>query len=147
MEGLKTEVIEIDGVEYSTTQFAAMRAMRILAMLIKVAGPAIGALAGAKRDAQLTAVMPELQRAFATMDPGEFESLALSLLSGTSATIQGPQGPRRVEFTSAKVVDQVFSGRLGTMFKVIAHAVKVNYGDFAEGSDPDESLPKDTDEA
>ena len=129
---LKTEPVEIDGIKFETTQFPAMAAFRLMARLIKVIGPAMGVLKGATKDTTLESLAPALGAALSNVSPDEAQSIALEILKCTTAEVGGVL----IGLTGQAPVDQVFSGRLSMLFKVLAHALKVNYGDFSEGSDP-----------
>lgn len=133
---LKTEDISVDDLTFTTQQFPAMRSFALLTRLVKALGPAIAVLGSAGADAQVEDMMPTLGPALAVLDPAEAQALVLAVLEGTYVILPDTTGGKRVELRSQANVDIVFSGRLPMMFKVIAHAVKVNYRDFFNGSVP-----------
>lgn len=125
----------IDGMTYSVVQFPAMYGFALLARLAKCIGPALGALSsmGPGTNSDISQMGPVLCEALSTLDPDEAQRLALEILKSTSVIIPDATGGRRVEFTGREKIDEVFSGRLMTMFKVLGFAVKVNFSDFARG--------------
>ena len=133
---LKTESLELDGITFSTTQFGAMRAFKLMARLIKQVGPAMGALTGAEATTELSTMGPALVGALESLDPDEAARLLLDILAGTSALVDG----KNMDFigkTAQSNFDIVFTGRLGTMFKVVGAALQLNYSDFFAGVTPE----------
>lgn len=142
---LKSESVEFDGIIFETTQFPAMRAYGLLARLVKVIGPAMSVLAGADKDTRLEDMGPVLGGALANVTPAEAQSLLLEIFGSSTAQVTDQTGPRILQLGTQAGVDQVFTGRLKVMFKVLAHALKVNFGDFSEGSDQeDQAAPVTT---
>lgn len=137
---LNSEELIIGDRRYCTQQYAAMRSFHLLAELVKVVGPALGALSGASADTDVAKLAPVLAAGLAGVDPNEASRLVLKILEGTQAYVDGA----RIELKNNAAIDRVFSGRMGELFKVIAHAVKVNYGDFFAGADPTGSEPAAT---
>lgn len=126
---LKTEEQEIDGLRVSVTQFPAMYAFRLLARLAKSVGPAFSTLSAAGMDAELETIAPQLAAALTTLDPDECDRLAVEVLKCTSVWDDG----KKIELADKARIDQVFSGRILTMFKVLGFALRVNFSDFAAG--------------
>lgn len=118
MYQLKTETKEIDGTEFSVTQFPAMKALEVMGSLQKMA-------AGANPNTQLAQAA-----AGGTMS----KQMVLDLLACTTALLREPK-TKLVGLTSQGAIDEVFSGRLRTLFRVIEFAIEVNFGDFKEGSE------------
>lgn len=113
-----------------------MHALEVLASLVKVAGPALSVLSAAGSDTELSAIAPQLGAALAGLKPAEASDLVCKLLSGTRAFVKDKAGASRlVELNSQDKINTVFSGRLKVMFQVVAHAIRTNFGDFAQGSD------------
>lgn len=140
---LKYEEAEIDGIKFATTQYGAMRGLELLGRLAKTVGPALGALSSADMSPDLERFAPVIAIALRDLQPSELTALTVDILSGTSATITDGDKMRRVDLMSRESLDKVFNGRLMTMFKVLLHALKVNYSDFGFGSAaPNESAPK-----
>lgn len=143
MSNLKHEETEIDGIKFSTTQYGAMRGLELLGKLAKTVGPAMGALSSAETGTDIEKFAPVIAVALRDLQPNELVSLSVDILSGTSATITDNNTMRRVDLVNRDALDKVFSGRLTTMFKVLLHALKVNFSDFGFGSAaPSESAPK-----
>src|SRR3990167_8304144 len=131
---LKTESFELNGTKYTTTEYGAFRALETLARLTKTVGPALGALGGMSADTDLMKAAPALLGALMHVDAAVFPTLVVDVLGGTTALITGPDGQPQVVTLGDKVaIDRVFSGALGDMFKVVIHALKVNYSDFFGG--------------
>lgn len=116
---LKTVPLVIDDIEFSTTQFPAMRALEVMVTLQKMS-------AGHGASTSITSAM-------IGMEPASMKKLVLDLLECTTALIRTPQ-PRLVTLNKTENIDLIFSGKLKMLFEVITHAVEVNYGDFGDGS-------------
>ena len=133
---LKTESITLDEVIFETTQFPAMRSYALLIRLTKVLGPALSALTGIDPGTRLEDLGPVLGLALGDLAPAEAQSLLLEVLASTTAQVVEASGPRLVRLGTPVTIDTVFSGRLPIMFRVLAHALKVNYSSFFEGGAP-----------
>ncbi len=131
---IKQETKVIDGISFTTQQFAAMRGFTLLGKLVKVVGPALGALSGAGADTELSTMGPVIAGALSGLDPDAAAALALEILSGTVAQIDTDKGVRNVTLNTRENVDLVFMGKLRTMFNVLGFAISVNYQDFGVGS-------------
>lgn len=131
---LKSDKTTVDGILFETTQFPAMRALELMGRLTKVLGPTLGALASADPDAEMDSLAPVLAVALKDLEPKELSTIAIELLAGTSALVQGASGMSLVTLNSRENLDLVFSSRLFALFKVAVHAIRVNYGDFIGGS-------------
>ncbi len=129
---LKTEKVTVDGIEFQTTQFPAMRAFELLARLVKSLGPAVGALTNLDPTMDLTHAGPQLMAGLATLNPAEAAKLVEEVLTCTTALVDN----KLIPLNSRENIDVVFSSKLKMMFKVLGHALKVNYQDFSAGSDP-----------
>ncbi len=134
---LKTETKTIDGVEFTTIQFPAMRSFELLAKLVKQIGPALALMSSVDPDTQITDLAPHLMSALSGLEPAAARALVVDVLSNTQALLRDANGQASlVELNRTETIDRVFSGKLRTMFVVLGHALKVNYGDFTEGSAP-----------
>lgn len=129
---LKEEETEIEDLKFSTQQFPAMRAFALLAKITKAVGPALMSLMQTHADSDL-ASGETMATAFAQMDPDQATRLVPEILASTSCTLTDG---KEMSFSKKENIDIIFSGRLGMMFKVIGHALKVNYSDFSSGSVP-----------
>ncbi|HEY6018998.1 MAG TPA: hypothetical protein VIY48_03630 [Candidatus Paceibacterota bacterium] len=112
---LKTVSKVIGGMEFQTTQFPAVKALEVMSSLQKLQSA-------------------DMSKAMSALKPGEAKALFLEVLQCTTTIIETPQGKKLITFDKAESLDRVFSGKLKTMFDVLAHAIEVNYGDFNEGS-------------
>lgn len=94
-------------VTFTTTQFVAMRSLELLGKLNKTGVLDGGDISGAY-------------------------TLAPELLAGTFARVVGEDGG--VQLDSRGKLDIIFSGPggLAALFKVMKHAIEVNYADFFE---------------
>jgi hypothetical protein len=125
MTETKTQII--DDIEFRTTQLPAMRAYPLLLRLAKVAGPALSALSAAGAEAD---VATHLSDALGTVDPDAATALSVDLLRSTRAILDG----KPVDLSSEAGINKVFTGRLPTMFKVLAFVVQENFAGFLDGS-------------
>ena len=121
---LKTVTLTVDDVEFSTTQFPAMKALEVMVSLQRLA------TANVSPNAQISQAAPALMSG---LDGASAKKLVLDLLQCTTALVRDP-APKLIQLTSQQAIDQVFSGKLKVLFQVIGHAIEVNYGDFNEGS-------------
>lgn len=138
---LKTEEQEIDGLTFKTVQFPAMYGFALLTRLAKCVGPALSALGSVGPDVDAQTMAPAMRDALSSLDPDEAQRLVLEILKQTSVLIQDSVGGRRVEFTSKMSIDEVFSGRLKTLFKAVGFAIRVNFADFMPGSAAGQAAP------
>lgn len=138
---LKYEEVEIDGIKFGTTQFAAMRSLELMGKLVQTIGPALGVISTADPNTPLERLAPVLAGALSNLKPAELGTLALEILAGTTATIEDDGKYVRVDILSKNDFNRVFSGGLMTMFKAVIHALKVNYADFGFGSGPTQDAP------
>jgi hypothetical protein len=131
---LKYEETEIDGIRFGTTQYGAMRGLELMGRLAQTIGPAFGALSMADETTEMDKFAPVIGLALRDLKPAELSSLVIDILAGTTATVTEGSSVKRYDLLTKESLDRVFSGRLMTMFKVVLHALKVNYSDFGFGS-------------
>lgn len=107
----------IDGLEFGTVPFPALHALGLMPRLAQL-GSAFG---GADEGVSL--------------DPKAMQSLLVDLLRQTWVMIDdgGAQGQRKIEISNQVKFDQVFTGRLPTVFKVVQFVQEVNFGGFSDG--------------
>ncbi len=127
---LKQESQEIGGIKFDTRQLPAMRAFKLLTRLLKVVGPALGALSGLDPSTSLDSAGPALAGALAKLDPDEASSLVLQILAGTKAWIMDTNGLKGVDLMTQDSIDLVFGGKLKTMLQVIVFVCRCNFSDF-----------------
>jgi len=138
---LKTEMKEIGGLRFTTTQLPAMRGFKLFTKLVKVAGPILGALGELDPEASMASVAGPLAAGLQNLDPEEVVSLSLEILVNTSAVVTDQTGDRKIELTTRENIDKVFNGRLRTLLEVLAFAIRVNFSDFFASSGADPALP------
>lgn len=126
------------GLEFTTVQFPAMRAFRTLGRLVKLAGPAIGALKGLTLETRLDDIMPSIGEALTNLDVDQAGTLAMDLLASTWAI--GTDG-KKVEFLQASNIDLVFSGHVRALMECLIWVVKWNFKDFMPGAAPATAAP------
>lgn len=66
----------------------------------------------------------------AALKPDEFELIALTLLRGAYAVVEvdSQGGRKKIDILGAKDLDQLFTGQVWGLFKVIGSAVALNFG-------------------
>lgn len=133
----------IDGFKVSTTRHATMRGLQLRARLLKIVLPAVSALSasgvksiGAMADTDtaeldVEKMAPALERLAQAIPPAELPDLVCELLINTS--IVCPVGDKiiRIELANSTNIDMAFDDKDELLFyKVIAHAIGVNFGSF-----------------
>ena len=118
----------IDGEQYTFCQLPARKNMKLLTRILKIVGPALG---GAVSGGDVESIMDLdidpgaiISQLCSRLDENEVEYIIDSLLSQVLCAGKGEV---------SKVFDQHFGGRLPHMFKVVAAALEVEYGDFFGG--------------
>lgn len=128
----------IDGVRYRVSQLGARHALRLLTTLAKVLGPGLGkgldsvlqAKGGGKLAELLEADTSKLQLGPAVealvdrLDEPTVEAVVNQLADAT-VLVLGDKAPQL-----SAVFDAHFAGKLGQMFKWLAFALEVQFGDF-----------------
>jgi hypothetical protein len=110
---------DIDGHRYAVTQLPAMRALRLLNRLGRVAGPALATLVdgGAAAPGALGLAAEGL---FERLPDEELEAIVKELLA--SARADGKE--------LLPQFDLHFQGCMSTLFRVLSFALEANYGGF-----------------
>lgn len=115
-----TKRVEIDGVIYGLQKFTARKSLNILTRLFKLIGEPVSTFAGAM-EKDFSLVLPVAVKALADrLDESETVSLIEELLKGVTIG-GGSQQP---------TLDSHFQGQIGHLFKLMAEALKFQYGDF-----------------
>ena len=141
-----TQERTIDGLRFSVTQLPAMRSVLMLNRLNRLFGPAfLRSLAGANigsvlsgggaaalKELLIEGLADSLQALTERLSDKELEDLTRTLLE--TATVEGRM--LMPEF------DLTMQGRVGTVFKLIAFAVEVNYRGFFSGLLANVARPK-----
>lgn len=135
-----------NAIEFTTTQFATRRSLRLMALLMKQVGPLLAALGGIDENApvqtQISQLTPALHDGLMGLDPDQADKLVLEILATTSAQLPNPD--RIVTFSGPRAgenLDNVFSGELGTLMRVVAWVLKINYSNFNLGGDDAPNAP------
>lgn len=119
--GKKSQEREIDGAVYMVTQFPATEGLAILTRLLKLAGPALGAVAtgqpGAGRALEVGLFVARLVE---KLDEAETVGLVKRLLKDT----------RRDGREVMPSFDTEFMGNYMTLLRVLGFVLEANYGDF-----------------
>jgi hypothetical protein len=143
-----TQKKSIDGIDVHVTPFAALEALKIQALLLRVVGPALGRTVGAIKDLLGSAKLLDLNidgsglsgaiAELAEKLPEEqLVDITRRMLRGVQCVTANPREPGAKitvafddpeKFESA--FDLVFQGRLMSVYSVIAFVLKVNYPDF-----------------
>lgn len=110
---IQTLTRQINGANYTVTQFTARRALRIQAKLIKALGPFLFEISvNPGKAVELLA---------STISDDTFEILVTEIL-----TCSRKEG---MELTPA-TIDMEFAGDLGTLYEVVKFALEVNFENF-----------------
>lgn len=121
----KTEEKSIDGSTYAVSQFSATKSLKMFHRLGKMIGPAFGALTGgaalgdvANANVSAESFGAAIKALFDACDETVFERTVKDLLETTT------KDGKPINF------DLDFSGNIGSLFKVLAFVLEVNYSDF-----------------
>ena len=112
----------INGSKYTTTQFPAMRALRLQTKLIKLLGPSLACVFSSYDQKNPDKNLAEAIKMLAdVLDEDTFEKLVLEILQMT----------RKSGFELKKEnIDSEFAGNLNELFKVIQFVLEANFSDF-----------------
>lgn len=126
---IQTKEVELDGVGFILALPPAMRALKLLTRLGKIAGPAVAAIASAAggrglKGLDVAAIGGALLVLFERLSPDDFEQLAKELLQGCRAR----HGDKAVDLVHS--FDVVFAGRPLLALKVLQAQIGFTYGDF-----------------
>lgn len=120
-----TQEKTIDDSVFSVSQFSATKSLKLFHRLGKMIGPAFGALTGgaalgdvANANISAEAFGSAIKALFESCDESTFERTVKDLLETTT------KDGKPINF------DLDFSGSIGTLFKVLAFVLEVNYSDF-----------------
>lgn len=134
---LKTQSKEIGGDTFTVSQLPMFRALRLLNRIGRAVGPALGHVASAydasKGDGAPVdgvrvgeAVGRALSALFGSLSDDELEAITRAMLETAMIESNGKTTPL------LKSIDLVMQGRILDLFKLLAFAFEVNYGDFFE---------------
>jgi hypothetical protein len=106
--------------------------------LISVLGEGFAAVAQMDPNAELSLASGPLLGALSRLDPRAALALLPKILASTTAIVQDERGSKQISLGSSKNIDMVFKGLpFFTVFKVAAHALRVQFGNFSVGSGSD----------
>jgi hypothetical protein len=115
--------------EYTVTQLTATPAYTLLCKLMKIAGPAFGALAAGSGSGNMgEAVSIAIRELVARMDEAEVKAIVNQLIGTVLVKIGNTDTPLSRVFES-----HFRGGNLSEMFQVLGFALEVNYSDFFGG--------------
>lgn len=131
-----------DGLVVTVSQLPATRAFKLFPRLVKVLGPAgkmlAGAAGGGLARMDVSEFFDGLTGVAERLPPDVLLSLTQEILATAELTKNGRKGEL------LPMIDTAFQGRIKDLFRVIAFALEVNYGDFLDGW---RSTPATSDEA
>jgi hypothetical protein len=122
--------VKIDGEQYTFCQLPPKRSLKLMTRIVRIIGPSLGAAMGSSTEGNLEinsllnqhldlgAIVSALCD---RLEENEVEAIVDELLS---QVLHAGQGEVSRKF------DVLFAGRLPHLFKVLAQALKVEYGDF-----------------
>lgn len=126
--GQTTQSRDIDGMTFQISQLTPKLAAKVANRLRRAAAPAIGAmLESSKAGQKITDLdVEKLANALGAIDLSDedMDYFPDTLLQGAFVTVDGKTSQLMPQF------NLIFQGKLNTMFKVLAFAVEVNFGDF-----------------
>jgi hypothetical protein len=137
---ITTQSTTIDGVEFRTTQFSALKAFPLMIRLAKAVGPALASLQGVDGNTDVSTLGAQLGEALAGLDPDSATQLVVDLLASTRAIVGG----KVKELGNESAINETFTGRMPIMFKVIGYVVQENFRDFIGGSGSEPTAPPQT---
>ncbi len=113
---------EVDGVRYTTSSYPATTGVKLLAKLTKVIAEPIGYFANQNPTAVVdTGMIGNALKALANnIDPDDLISLMDEILIGTQ--IKAGNTIREI------IIDTDFSGNLDSLFEVVGHVLKFQFG-------------------
>jgi hypothetical protein len=127
---LSTDTRTIGQNTYTVTQLAATPAYTLLTKLMKIIGPAFGALAGASEGKPVSeALKAALQELTSRLDEDEVKKIVNQLVATVIVhTDNGMNAPLPKVFES-----HFHGGNLSEFFQVLGFVLEVNYSDFFGG--------------
>lgn len=124
MPGIENREKEIDGFKFTVPQLPAMRSLRMLRRLSSAFGPAVAqAFGSATGEVDFKGLASALEMLFMKLTEDELEQITKELLA--QALVDGRPLLREMDLTLA--------GKPGTLLKLLAFSVEVNYGSFFAG--------------
>jgi len=136
----RTKTKTIDGVEFTVSPFMAVEALRLKAYLLRTFGPAVGQLIGMfkdvlKKDMDVqidgVALAGAIETLMAELDEDTFIKLIKRLFANLVA--KGKDFARQFDDKNFEnSMNDVFAGRLFSVYPVMGLVLEANYPDFFE---------------
>lgn len=126
---LRTETRTIGDLDVTTTQFSALRSLRLMTKLGSIVAPLLAKLDSIRLDTKLTDIAPVVSEVFAHLSPDEAIALVQEVLASTYVVKSG----EKIELAGGAKIDLVFNGNLAGLLKTVVFAIEVNFKDFFSG--------------
>ncbi len=132
----------IDNIQFTVVPFKAIEALRLKSVIMKILIPSIGQLFGgidklnnkknSFQDIEIDGDMitKALERLFSELEEDQFISLIERFLKNTICVAKIGDKNTSIQLDSEDGINQVFQGKLFTIYKVIVLVLRVNYPDF-----------------
>ena len=119
-----TKII-VDGMSFQLIPLPALKALRLDKKVVTVLIPAISGLKELNLDAQidLESLSRGISEALSRLSDDDFENLAIDLLSSVTYI---PDNAVPIELTSTQEINNIFSGKLITIYKLFFEVMKYN---------------------
>lgn len=140
----KQDTREVNGLQLTTIQLPSTRGSRLRFRLIKLVGPAVGALAAGLKGKKVETLedlkaldvgvlAPAIMAVAQQLDEALHDALLLQLLCCSTVTGEGPNGKVKVDLTSISAFDQAFGGDVDALWAAAKASLEVNLGGFFDG--------------
>jgi hypothetical protein len=142
----RTKKKEIDGIQFSVAPFMVLEALKLKASLVKTFGPALGQAIGsfesvgaAKKSIGDLAIDGKafsgaIEKLTGVLNEAQFIALLKRLFELVGATYTDKAGKQRhIQFGGGNfeaAMEEVFAGKLFTIYPVILLVLEANYPDF-----------------
>jgi len=121
---IEPKTITVDGLKFYLQPMPLMRAARLDKQVIALVLPVLNGLKEISVDAELdlSAITAGISRALADMDGDAFEKFLKDMLVG----VQYMENGKAPQDLSGDLMDQVFQGRLMTLYQLLFEVMKFN---------------------
>lgn len=136
--GQKTEKKTIDGLEFTTTQLPAMKALALGTRLGRALGPALAKASGLAGSQDVAELAPAVAALFSQLDGPEAQALTREIFVATQVEFEG----KLIPLATTEMIDHVFTGRLGALLSTLRFVLEVNFADFFTALANVKSAPK-----
>lgn len=128
MAQIDTQTTALDGTEYEVAPLDPLVANDILVDILKVVGPALGAMDDGASD---TMVEGSFRGLFERLDKAKLREIISILAKVTSVNLPGGESPQLPAIFTLH-----FRGKLGLMYRWLGFALRVQFGDFFDSAAP-----------